>query len=98
MSLGYCEPVTVLLLSGQNKHQWQKSSHLIERFLDEESALIDVRVTEIPQSRASSDFKGVDVILSHWNAFPSKSVKDPVTECLEEARKAYVDFVRRGGG
>ena len=97
MPLADAATVKVLILSGQNNHQWQKTTPLIERFL-EESELIDVHVTEAPQVLISSDFEGIDVILSNWNAFPSKSVKDPVTEWSEEARKAYVDFVRNGGG
>ncbi|MBK1875307.1 ThuA domain-containing protein [Pelagicoccus mobilis] len=91
------QTINVLLISGQNNHNWRLTTPLIHTFL-ESSEKISVKVTESPQTLNAADLSEIDVIVSNWNTFASKSVKKPVSEWSEEAKIAYVDFVRNGGG
>ncbi len=87
-------PVRVLVLSGQNNHDWRTTTPQIVAIL-RGSGRFDVRVTEEPVELTAADFASCDVILSNWNAFgldPAASVWP------EETKKAYLDFVRQGKG
>ena len=88
------EPVRVLLLSGQNNHDWTATTPELEAILGE-SGSFEVDVTEEPEALTARSLEPYDVIVSNWNAFGL----DPTARAgRAETREAYLDFVRQGKG
>jgi len=85
-------PIQVLLISGKNNHEWQKTSPAFRQIL-EERGFFKVDITERPDTLKMSDLKKYEVIASNWNAFPEST-----RQWGEVAEKAILDFVNRGGG
>lgn len=88
-------PVRVLLLSGQNNHDWRRTTPKIKSLL-ETTGRFKVDVDERPDQLTAERLKPYDVIVSDWNSWDkggNKSILWP-----EATKKAYVDFVRNGGG
>jgi type 1 glutamine amidotransferase len=88
------EPCRVLLLSGQNNHEWTATTPELETILGE-GGRFTVDVTEEPGALTARSLEPYDVIVSNWNAFgtgPGSAAWSP------ETREAYLDFVRRGKG
>ncbi|MBM3311540.1 MAG: hypothetical protein FJY80_08540, partial [Candidatus Aminicenantes bacterium] len=87
-------PVRILILSGENNHDWKSSTPKLEAIL-EKSGRFHIEITEKPALLTDRSLEPYDVILSNWNIFgraPS------VTDWPDETRRAYLDFVRRGKG
>ncbi len=85
--------VRVLLLSGQNNHDWKSTSPALKRVL-EESGRFAVDVTEHPEQCTAASLARYSVIVSNWNAFGDAAVK----EWPEATRAAMLGFVRGGKG
>jgi len=85
-------PIQVLLISGKNNHEWQKTSLTFQQIL-EEKGFFKVDITERPDTLNASVLKNYKVIASNWNAFPEST-----RQWGKVAEKAIVDFVNRGGG
>jgi len=88
------EPVRVLLLSGQNNHDWRATTPELLAILRESGGFV-VDVAEEPEILTARSLEPYDVILSNWNAFgltPQRSVWPA------ETREAYLGFVRGGKG
>jgi type 1 glutamine amidotransferase len=87
-------PIRVLVLSGQNNHDWKTTTPKLVAIL-KESGRFDVRVTEEPAQLTARSLLSCDVILSNWNAFGL----DPAASAWpDEVKRAYLDFVRKGKG
>ena len=70
--LGVCvaqasDPVRVLILSGQNNHDWRTTTPILRQTL--EGAGMVVEVTERPDLIEPASLGQVDVILSNWNTY-----------------------------
>jgi hypothetical protein len=86
--------ITVLLVTGQNNHNWVRSTPIIEHLL-EETGRFEVKVSTTPTKEAPEDawndwspeFKSYDVVLSDYNG---KMWPDPL-------KKDFVDYVKGGG-
>jgi len=94
-----CEPdaspaVRVLILSGQNNHDWKTTTPKLKAIL-EETGRFKVDVSETPGLLTASSLKPYDVLLSNWNSF---GLGPDAENWPEETKLAYVDFVRRGKG
>ncbi len=87
-------PVRVLILSGQNNHDWAMTTPELKRILIE-GGRFTVEVTETPERCTAETFSHYDVLLSNWNTF-GKNVT--VREWPQEMREAFLGFVRKGGG
>jgi len=85
-------PIHVLLISGKNNHEWQKTSPAFRQIL-EEKGFFKVDITERPDTLNASVLKNYQVIASNWNAFPEST-----RQWGEVAEKTIVDFVNHGGG
>jgi type 1 glutamine amidotransferase len=85
-------PIQVLLISGKNNHDWQKTSPAFRQIL-EEKGFFKVDITERPDTLKTSDLKKYQVIASNWNAFP-----ETTRQWGEVAEKAILYFVNSGGG
>jgi type 1 glutamine amidotransferase len=87
-------PIRVLILSGRNNHDWKATTPKLRAIL-EETGRFKADVTENPATLTAPLLEPYEVILSNWNSFGD----GPDAESWpEEAKRAYVDFVRRGNG
>lgn len=82
----------VLILSGQNNHDWKSTTPLLKEIL-EASGRFACDVTENPAVCTTDSLAGYDVLVSNWTNFPSKE-----RAWGPPAEKAILDFVRAGKG
>ena len=84
--------INLLLLSGKNNHEWQKTTpKLLEIY--KQPDLFSVSVTERPDTLTEQSLKAFQLIVSNWNAFPEKS-----RQWTSETENAIINFVKKGGG
>lgn len=88
------KPVRVLVLTGQNNHDWKATTVAIREVLGRGDRFA-VSVTEHPERCDSSSLEAYDVLVSNWNTFGDGAA---VKEWPEATRRAVVEFVRRGRG
>jgi type 1 glutamine amidotransferase/HEAT repeat protein len=86
-------PVRVLILSGQNNHDWRTTTPWL-RQLCETSGRFAVTVSESPATLGAADLAASDVLLSNWNTFGAA----PDAGWPAELRPAFIAFVRAGKG
>jgi type 1 glutamine amidotransferase len=89
-------PLRALIIDGQNNHDWRRTTPVLKRIL-EESGLFQVDVLTTPPkggdfSTFRPEFGKYQVVISNYNEFPDGS-KWP-----EEAKSAFEQYVRSGGG
>jgi len=87
-------PIRILILSGENNHDWKSTTPKLEAIL-KGSGRFDVEITETPALLTDRSLEPYDVVLSNWNVFGREPA---VTGWPDETRRAYLDFVRRGKG
>jgi len=85
-------PLKALILDGQNNHDWKNTTPVIRSIL-ENTGRFTVEVATSPakggdMAAFKPRFTGNDVLVSNYNGEPWS----------EETRKAFVEFVRSGGG
>lgn len=87
------EKTKVLLISGNNNHDWEKTTPALKLILDG-SGLFETTVTEVPDTLNAKSLKPFDVILSNWN-----NLKDG-GNCTwnNKTKNAVLQFVKKGGG
>jgi len=93
------EKISVLLVTGQNNHDWASSTPVIEKLL-EETGRFDVTVSATPTTDAPKDawndwnpaFKSYDVVLSDYNGemWPAVVKRNFVTYVNDGGRVALV--------
>jgi len=86
--------IRILILSGENNHDWESTSPKLEAIL-KKSSRFNVDITETPALLTDRFLEPYDIVLSNWNVF---GLEPAVTGWPDEARRAYLDFVRRGKG
>ena len=84
--------IKVLILSGKNNHEWQKTTPLLTKIY-KESRLFKVNITEIPDTLTYSELIKYDVIVSNWNSWPDNDFR-----FTKEWENDFLRFVREGGG
>ncbi len=82
----------VLLLTGKNNHDWQQTTPVLTRVL-EESGRFQVRVLNDPSLCDERLLEECDVVVSNWTNFPSRE-----REWGRAAESAIMEFVRSGKG
>jgi type 1 glutamine amidotransferase len=85
----------VLIFSGQNNHDWRKTTPALKQILDG-SGRFTVEVTEHPEQCTAATFAPFDCILSNWNNFGVRS--GGVKEWPAQTRNDLLEFVRTGHG
>ena len=88
------KPVKVLILSGQNNHNWRATTPELQSILTQNGRFA-VDVTEHPETCDAATFSKYDVLLSNWNTFGKNAT---VKDWPPQTREAFVNFVRNGGG
>lgn len=91
------DKLRVLLLSGQNNHNWRETTPRIRQILQDSGRFI-VDVTEPPEGLTAESLQAYDVIVSDWNTFTARYQAPREDGWSDEAKKAYLDFVRNGKG
>ena len=86
------EKINLLLLSGKNNHEWQKTTPKLQEIFTQ-CNLFSVTITERPDTLSEKSLKPFQLIVSNWNAFPEKS-----RQWSSETEKAIINFVKNGGG
>jgi type 1 glutamine amidotransferase len=91
------DQIKVLLISGQNNHNWRVTTPLIVSALKVTERFEVVVCNEIEKMnpKALSDF---DVIVSNWNLWKLRKAIPVALQWSDELKAAYVDFVKLGGG
>ena len=90
---GGAEALRVLILSGRNNHDWQKTTPLLEDLFGKCERFGVVETTEAPGTLTAADLARYDVLVSNWTPYPDTArLWPPQTE------QAFLDFVRQGGG
>jgi type 1 glutamine amidotransferase len=85
-------PINVLILSGRNNHEWQKTTPLLARIY-KEARLFSVSITELPDTLTYRELKLYDVIVSNWNTWPDNNLRFP-----DKWEKDFSRYIRNGGG
>jgi type 1 glutamine amidotransferase len=91
-SLFSAPPIKVLIVDGQNNHDWKKTTPILKKLL-EDSGRFTVEVATTPpkggdMSTFQPKFAGQDVVLSNYNGEPWSV----------QTQSAFEEFVRKGGG
>lgn len=86
------KPVDVMILTGQNNHDWKTSSVLLKDYLDA-SGLFKAEIVVSPPGKEDMsgfkpDFASYDVIVLDYNG----------AEWPEETKSAFQHYVKNGGG
>jgi type 1 glutamine amidotransferase len=84
--------IKVLILSGKNNHEWQKTTPLLVGMY-EEAGCFSTRVTELPDTLNYKELKKYDVVVSNWNSWPDNDFR--MTARWE---KDFLQYVTEGGG
>jgi type 1 glutamine amidotransferase len=85
-------PVRVLILSGQNNHDWKTTTPYLRQLLAE-SGRFTVAVTDTPETLTAADLALAEVLLCNWNTFGAQAADWPA-----ELRTLFLEFVRNGKG
>lgn len=86
------EPIKVLVLSGKNNHEWQKTTPVMLRMY-ENAGLFAVEVTERPDTLDYNDLMRFEVVVSNWNTWPDNEFRMP-----SEWENAFERFMKEGRG
>ncbi len=89
-------PIRALIIDGQNNHDWQHTTPVLKKIL-EDTKLFQVDVVTTPPkggdfSTFRPDFARYTVVISNYNEFPNGD-KWP-----DEVKTAFEKYVRDGGG
>ena len=92
VSLSSADVIKTLIITGQNNHAWKVSSPVLEQILDE-SALFEADIATSPpgggnMAEFSVDFAPYQLVVLDYNG----------DEWADSMKKAFLDFVRSGGG
>jgi type 1 glutamine amidotransferase len=85
-------PIKVLILSGRNNHEWQKTTPLLERIYKENNNF-SVSITELPDTLTYKALEKYDVIVSNWNTWPDNNLRFPA-----RWEKDFTRYIKNGGG
>jgi type 1 glutamine amidotransferase len=84
--------INILILSGRNNHEWQKTTPLLSRIYTE-SHLFSVTITELPDTLTYREFKKYDVLVSNWNTWPDNNLR-----LSQKWENDFLRYVKEGGG
>ncbi len=84
--------IKVLIFSGRNNHEWQKTTPLLVRIF-KESKHFNVSVTEKPDTLSYATLKTFQLIISNWNTWPDNKVR-----MNAQWEGDFLKYVNEGGG
>lgn len=86
------DPIKVLIFSGRNNHEWQKTTPLLTRIF-KDARLFTISITEKPDTLTYNGLRKYDVVLCNWNSWPDNDFR--LTSGWEDD---FLRFVKEGGG
>lgn len=90
--VGRAEPLKVLIIDGQNNHEWAKTTPILVRILKESGRFVaDVATTPgagQDMRKFRPNFKLYDVVMSNYNG----------ESWPKETNQAFIEYLRGGGG
>lgn len=86
------KPVSILILSGKNNHEWEKTTPLLQRIYNE-TRLFKVDVTNNPDTLNYKKLSLYDVIVSNRNNWP-----DTTSRMTSEWEEDFLKYINKGGG
>lgn len=89
-SASAADPLKVLIVDGQNNHNWKATTPVLKQIL-EEAKLFKVEVATAPPKDTAGfapKFSDYNVVVSNYNG----------AEWPEQTKSAFVEYVARGGG
>ncbi|MBK5263310.1 MAG: ThuA domain-containing protein, partial [Peptostreptococcaceae bacterium] len=84
--------IKVLILSGKNNHEWQKTTPVLVKMYND-SRLFRINITEMPETLTYKELKKYDVVVSNWNSWPDNEFR-----MTKEWENDFMRFVKEGGG
>jgi len=90
-TLTAAEPLKVLLLDGQNNHNWKATTPLLRKILEDAGMKVEVSTAPAKaedMAKWTPAFKGHDVVVSNYNGTPWS----------KETQTAFDAYVKTGGG
>jgi type 1 glutamine amidotransferase len=84
--------IKVLILSGKNNHEWQKTTPLLTRIFND-SKLFSTRITEKPDTLSYISLKKYDLVVSNWNSWPDNNMR-----LSSRWESDFLRYVTEGGG
>ena len=84
-------PIKILILSGKNNHEWQKTTPVLEKMY-QSYPVFSIKTTEKSDSLSYKELKNFAVIVSNWNTWPDTSYRWD-----REQEKSFEKYVREGG-
>jgi type 1 glutamine amidotransferase len=85
-------PIKILILSGRNNHEWQKTTPLLARIYTE-TRLFSVTITDLPDTLTYKQLKNFNVVVSNWNTWPDNNLRFPA-----RWEKDFSKYINGGGG
>lgn len=89
---GVKDRINVLILSGKNNHEWQKTTPLLANVL-RNANLFSINVTESPDTLTYNNLRNYDVLISNWNSWPDNEFR-----MTKEWEDDLFEYVNNGGG
>jgi len=84
--------IKVLILSGKNNHEWQKTTPLLIKIYND-SRLFTINVTEMPDTLTYNELIKYDVVVSNWNSWPDNDFR-----MTKERENDFLRYVKEEGG
>ena len=84
--------IKVLILSGRNNHEWQKTTPLLAKIL-KDAGFFTASITEKPDTLTYNGLEKYDVVLSNWNSWPDNDFR-----LTSEWENDFLRYVKEGGG
>ena len=84
--------IKVLILSGRNNHEWQKTTPVLVRIF-KDAKLFSVSVTERPETLLYANLKKYNLVVSNWNTWPDNKIR-----LSKQWENDFERYVNEGGG
>jgi type 1 glutamine amidotransferase len=84
--------IKILILSGRNNHDWQKTTPLLAKIL-KDAGFFTASITEKPDTLTYNGLIRYDVVLSNWNSWPDNDYR-----FTKEWENDFLRYVKEGGG
>ena len=84
--------IKVLILSGKNNHEWQKTTPMLVRIF-KESKRFTITVSDIPDTLTYSTLKKFQLVISNWNTWPDNKIR-----MNSQWEGDFLRYVNEGGG
>lgn len=84
--------IKILILSGRNNHEWQKTTPLLEKIF-RNTGLFSINITDLPDTLTYKQLQKYDAVISNWNTWPDNNLR-----LSFEWEKDFLKYIGEGGG